>query len=241
MFLLFVTASLHGQEKLNSDLADQTDSPELVETGAFQLETGYLHVTYTKESPSWIIRAMLRYAFAKHFELRLNSEDGIGRDRYIEEALESGYPFSLSTKVVFIKGQTNLPDLALVSYFGLPFTARTKTQEGYWPQTHVLAVEQKVIESARLTFNVAAQQEAYSPHWGLRTNIQLMIDLNDKAGMFSEFYSLYTQRSAPSHNLAAGITWSSMSVLQLHLAASRTLNPLFPHYSIWGGLAYVVK
>lgn len=227
-----------GSRAITADLPDETEETDLLEKGQLQAEIACLHTGFDKGIQPTIIQGLLRYGLLERLELRALIEDGAGRDRYMEETVQSTAPLALSAKVSLLKDHAVLPDITLVGYLKLPFTSRTKEQLPYWSPNLSLAFQNKLSDAWKLEYNMGAQQEAYSTDWAGFANASLHYRTEERFEFFIEYYGQYQKGESPFHNAGFGLFIQANSSIGFYAVAGRSIEYQPANYFVSCGAAF---
>lgn len=226
-------------KELNGDLSDETEETTLLDKGEIQFEFAYLHTAFISGIQPSIFQGLIKYGLFKRLELRLLIEEGYGRDKYIEETVQSTAPLAVSTKISLLKKHPILPDITLVAYLKLPFTSRTSEQLPYWSPNVSLAFQHKFGDKWKLEYNAGMQQEAYSTDWGEFANASLHFKVTDKAEVFAQYYGQYQSGEDPQHNAGGGLFYQFNNNVGVYCAAGSSI--LYATCSYCGSLGVVMR
>jgi len=236
--LLLYSDFLYGQEEeFNISIADKTEETGLLEKGQWQLEGGFLYNGYKKGAASEIEQFFIRYGLSKSIEVRVMTEEGNGRDRYIEETVQSTYPLSAGVKVKLLEDHAVLPDMTLVGYVHLPFTAHTKMQTLYWSPMIFMAFQHKLSDKWSIDYNAGAQQESYGTSWSGLFNGSVHYKFTKDLETFIEYFAQYEPLVLPQHNAGAGLTYSIGKHIALYLSGGHTIFYADYNYFLSAGAA----
>ena len=120
IILLLCAYSGRTQDRISSDLSDQTESADFVGAGRVQPEASSHYNVYRSGGYSLLGLGLIRCGLYSGGELRLLVEEGFERDRYMNETVQSNFPLSLSGKFRIIKETSGRPSVAVSAYLSLP-------------------------------------------------------------------------------------------------------------------------
>jgi Putative MetA-pathway of phenol degradation len=238
-FLLTGLVYSHAQDKEPFDIsiADKTEEPALLKKNETQLEAAFLRNYYTYDPSSSIFQGMVRYGLSNSLEVRLITEQGPGRDRYITKTTQSTYPLAAGMKVKLLENHQWLPDMTLVTYIHIPFAARKKAERLYWSPLIFMAFQHKLSEKWSLDYNAGAQQTAYGNSWAAVLNASVHYKMTDPLEIFGEYFAQYEPLEDPQHNLGGGISYVVNSWLALFVSGGSTIFSADGNYYFSGGAA----
>jgi hypothetical protein len=216
--------SSYGQEKeMNTDRPDQTEETQVVNKRQLQVETGFLYNHFDTGQSALISRTMVRYGISKKWEVGILVEQGRERDRYIKETVQSTYPLAVRIKTAVLESHTWLPDITLIGYLQLPYTA-VHTKEGWRRSTSLMAAFLHEVGSDwKIEYNVGFQQEAFSDDIAWKVNSSVHYKLTKKAELFVGYFSRFQLNEDPFHNLDAGISYKVKDNMQIDLAGGSSI------------------
>lgn len=232
-----VAADGQNQSEFNISVADKTEEPALLLQNEWQLETGFLHNSYDDAPASEIAQMFLRHSVSDKIELRMLIEDGKGRDRYISKTVQATYPLAIGAKIKIQENHPQLPDMTVVGYLQLPFTAHNKAQSGYWSPMIFMAFQHQLNDKWSLSYNAGGQQEAFGTSWSGIFNGALHYKITEKLEVFSEYFAQYEPHATPQHNIGGGATWKLSEHFAVYIAAGSSINAEQGNHFYTGGLA----
>ena len=234
--ILFLTLTGRSQEKINTDRPDQSDGASVVSRGKVQLETELYYNSFWEGKPALISSTLLRFGIVNNIELRLLTEQGQERDRFIAETTQGLYPLAVSAKVAIVKDLRMLPDISLVGYLHCPVTSG-KENGRYWSPIITLVLE-KEFDRFTFTTNASIKQEAFEKKWIWQGGGEIKMELSDHFSAFAEYFAQYDKQEAPLHNVDSGILWYIQPKWMVHVAAGTNIFTSERNYFINTGLAF---
>lgn len=223
-------------------LCDQTEDPGVLDKGCGQVEAGVLYNTYRSLPESMIGQLMLRFGLSGNCELRMLAEDGKGRDRYMEETVQSVAPLALGAKLVLVDDHPWLPDLSLLGYLKLPFTSRSREQTAYWSPMLLLAFQHGKDDSKwKLCYNIGLQQEVYGKDWAGLGNLSVHYSVSDRLETFAEYFAQFQQGELPQHNLCGGFSCQLCKTIAVYLSGGSTVYYEHSNRFLTAGIAALLR
>lgn len=223
---------------MHVDLPDETEETEVVDKGTLQVETQVLFNKFCSGDKSLIGQVMLRGGLFKNIEGRLLVEQGDNRDQYIEETVQSTFPVAASLKAAILKNHKWIPDISVVGYLQLPFTATTREQSVYWSPIFIAAFQNKIGDKFKLDYNAGIQQEAFSAQWVWLVNSTIHYKVLDKLEAFLEYYAQYSNSDEPQHNLGGGLALQAGKHVEFYVSGGNTIFADAANHFFSGGAAY---
>lgn len=218
IILLLFSFLTRGQEYINTDRPDQTESPFVMGKRSLQIESGFLYNKFDKHKSAYIFRNLIRYGISHWMEVRLLTEEGANREVYIEETVQSTYPLAASTKILIARDQKWKTAVTLVGYVELPFTATTRERKEYWSPCVLMAFGNKFNKTFSVEYNVGLKQNAYDPEWGGVFNTSFKYFFTRKFQGFTEYYSQLSFDKTSDHNIDTGLMFSPWIDFQIDVA-----------------------
>jgi hypothetical protein len=215
---------LYSQEKeMNTDRPDQTEEPDVVGKGKFQLEAGVLYNDFDTGRSALINRTVMRYGVSKKWEVGMLIEQGQERDRYIQETVHSTYPLAIRVKGVLLENHAWLPNITVIGYLQLPYTS-FHTKGGWRRSSSLLAAFlHEAGAKWKIEYNAGFQQEAFEPDITWLVNGSIHYKATEKIELFAGYYSQLKSHEAPFHNIDAGISYKIKENIQIDLAGGSSI------------------
>ncbi|MBS1622139.1 MAG: transporter [Bacteroidetes bacterium] len=209
-FLLLFTShiSFAQVENINTDRPDQSDGVYTVPKNKFQIENG---VTISKNT--FLNNFMLRYGLFHSTEIRLLSDAGK------EDEAKGLKPFSISLKQRIIRQHNLLPAITFVGYMTFEQLAGKAFRSNRIPFRMELAFENELTDKFVLDYNVGTSEQFKA----LNLTMNLGFAPSDKISTFIEYFSTI-KRSAPEHNMDAGIVFTLKPQLEFDIACGGSLS-----------------
>jgi hypothetical protein len=233
--IISLPISLFSQDKISTELPDQSYSADLMDAKKFQLETS-LYYNSIKENPNpVIVSSLLRYGLKDKIELRLLVEQGDHRDIYITETAHATYPLAFGAKFELLEEKKGRPGVALVAYVQLPFTNFDK-QNSQWSPAFIGAIEKR-ISNFTITCNTGIKEQAFEHTWESVNTADLKYELSEKVQVFTEYFGEYQAHESPLHNVDAGMMLVLGKNYQVHLAGGTSVAHHPGYYFVNTGIA----
>jgi hypothetical protein len=220
------------------DMPDETQETDLIDKGAWQVETAYLHNSYKEGRHSSIWQGLFRYGVSKHLELRLLVETGSNLQRYVEKTVQSTYPVAASAKILLVKDHRYLPDMSLVTFLQLPVYNINKNKKAYLSPAFLLAFQNELGRKWKLEYNTGIQQEAFSTQWAWMGNAAIHYKLVDPLELFIEYFAQYQHGESPQHNAGYGVAYQLNNYIEFFIMAGSTVDYDESNHYINGGVAF---
>lgn len=209
--------------EFNISIADKTEETGLLEKGQWQVEGGFLLNRYRHGASSDIGQLFIRHSISDKLEVRLLTEEGRGRDRYISETVQSTYPLAIGSKLKILENHSFLPVMTLVGYINLPFTAHSKQQSHYWSPMIFMAFQHQLSDKWSIDYNAGAQQEGFGTTWAALLNGSVHYRVTEKLESFVEYYAQYEPAGPPQHNIGGGLSLEITTHIAVYLAGGSSV------------------
>lgn len=146
----------------------------------------------------------------------------------MDETVQSTYPLSAGGKLLILKDHKWLPDMAIVSFVKLPFTAHTKAEEIHWSAMGAFAIEH-TFGKWKLGYAPGIQQQLASADIAETISVSLHYKLMQQLEIFTDYFAQYEHGTEPQHNADAGITYQFSNHIAGFLYAGSSINA--PEYN----------
>lgn len=226
-----------GQE-MNTDMPDETVETSLVDKGQLQIETAVLYNRFRESPQAKIGELLIRYGLSDRVEVRVSAEDGVARDRYLEETVQSNYPLALGAKIILLKDHDQLPDITLMSGLKLPFTSRSGDQSTYWSPIFLVAFQNSFYEKWKLEYNAGIQQEVFSADWVWLANGSLHYKIQPALEAFVEYYAQFKPGELPQHNVGGGLSFQHNNQISTYISGGSSVEYHDYNYFFIAGIAF---
>lgn len=230
MFFFIWTDSSLGEPPppISTDRILQTNSPDILQPGYFQLETGFYSYETDKENNikskhTFLNNTSYRMGFRENMELRLGFY-GYNFQNIGSENDNGSSDAELSTKILLAKGSESSPKTTLNAGFTVPtgedsFSSNTVDPFfSFIPSfSHFLPDSIYNDNSLGITWNDANGDFKYGTLWGFNISKSVIF--------YGEFFgSLPIDSGSNSHGFDWGFTWAPKNNLQLDIFAGKSLN-----------------
>ena len=240
-FFIWASNALGEPPPISTDRILQTNSPDIIQPGYSQIETGfYAYETDTenniKTKHSLFNNTIYRIGFREEMELR------VGFYGYNLQHIGSGDDSGssdgeLSTKVLLLEGSESKPKTTLNAGLTVPTGNDTFSSDradpffSFIPSfTHFLPDSFYNDNSLGVTWNDGNADFKYGTLWG--TNI------SESVIFYGEFFgSIPIDSGSNSHGFDWGFTWAVKNNLQLDIFAGKSLNDSATDFFINAGFS----
>lgn len=226
-----------GQERIDTDRPDQTESVYTVPLhyvqgelgfGRESLRTRYYQLTY----PAFLFK----YGITRHVEIRVEGELLSDRLRLFEGLQkESGFePLEVGAKAALIEEKGLRPKTSLIVHLGLPFTGHHYDREqDIYPSFRFL-FQHSLTSTIGLGYNLGAEWDGYTrtPAWTY--TISPNINLGKKWYAYVEAFGSVQRGFLPQHQVDGGFAYYIGNDTKIDLSAGAGLgdSPLRHYVSL---------
>ena len=236
---LFVTTfSLAAQENTTSlgtlitDRPDQTESPNVVPKGFFQVETGAFFESFDKnniKTENYTFNTTLvRFGLLDNLELRLGwdfTETSTKVNGNKLDNVASGLnPLLLGFKTGIAKENGAFPEIGFLGHLYLPFTA----SKDYKPETtgvdFRLAFAHTLSDTSSLSYNVGAAWGDDSSEASYVYTIAYGQGITEKLSAYAELYGDMPENNSSNHYWDAGLTYLLSDNVQLDATVGTSIT-----------------
>ena len=229
ILLLAWTSNASGEPPpISTDRILQGNSPDILQPGYFQIETGFYSYETDKEnnlkSKHTILNSSsFRIGFRENLELRMGFY-GYNFQHIGSEDDSGSSDSELSTKVLLLKASESSPKTTLNAGISVPTGDDSFSSNKVDPFfsfipsfTHFLPESFSNDNSIGVTWNNANADFKYGTIWGY--------SISESVGFYGEFFgSIPIDSGSNSHGFDWGFTWAVKNNIQLDIFAGKSLN-----------------
>ncbi|MGV3505409.1 MAG: transporter [Adhaeribacter sp.] len=239
-----------GAEELKTDRPSQTQGPEVVPRGSWQVETGMQYqkekMTAFKHKQLLYPEALLRVGLLEQAELRLQGaykkeawdriDPTLGANPEDRKGWEN---LQVGTKVHLWEGRGILPETGLLAYATLPVGKKQLRPGQVLPDGRLL-FENKISDKLALQYN-AGYRKRPDPEESpgeLVYSASANLKLGDKLTCFTEFFGFKARQARPENTLDAGLLVLLLPSLQWDFIGGLGLSQSAPDFFAGTGLSW---
>lgn len=213
----------HYSEPLITDRPDQTESPNVLQKGFLQVETGSFFESFEdkniKKENFTYNTTLVRFGLLDNLELRLGWDFTEGKTKINGNAtnnVTSGFnPLLLGIKTSIAKEKGVFPEIGLLGHLYLPFTASTDYKPENTGVDFRFALAHTLNENSSLSYNLGAAWGNDSPEASFVYTIAYGIGVTEKLGAYAELYGDLPENNKANHLWDAGLTYLISKNIQL--------------------------
>ncbi|MFM9027486.1 MAG: transporter [Bacteroidota bacterium] len=221
--VLINVVSVFGQESIQTDRPDQTESSYLVPAGTLQFESGMNYERPGNGSEVLVHPTLLwRLGLNDRFELRLISDLTTQK---INDASSFGLdPLAVGFKANLLEERGWIPRTSFIAHLTLPWAAtENRIVDNHYPDFRFTFLN-NVSEKVALGYNVGAQWDGISASPTFLYTFAPCFVLGEKLGCYIEAFGYFPEDRKADHRIDAGFTYLVNSDAQLDLSAGKTLT-----------------
>jgi len=244
--LLIVSFKNYSQtlDAIVPDRPGQTNPPNIVPVGIYQLETGFSREsskTGDIVTTNFLYNtSLLRIGLLENCELRLIFEyAGTKIDSPAQSSTINGFnPISIGTKLDVCPEKGIIPQTSLNVSVGLPYFGKQEFRPPYLAPSFFLLMQNTLSDRYSLGYNLGLQWDGNRPNATAVYSISLSMTVLESLSIFTEFYGFSTEKSATDYHSDFGCAYLINNNLQLDISGGVALNAIVPDSFIACGLAW---
>ena len=227
----------HNNHSIITDRPDATESPNTVEPGFIQIETGGYYTRFEENEITFETlgynTTLARIGLLENLELRLgvNYEDNritskMGTTETTTD-FESFTPMLAGIKINLFEGRSGT-DFGFLGHIYLPFT--TRTPDGITPEPSTtgadfrFSVGHDLSKRSAIAYNLGGQWAGDDTGMAFVYTVAYGYALSDKIGAYVELYGDAPELSSANHYWDAGFTYLAGWNLQYDLTFGRSIT-----------------
>src|SRR5262245_37705295 len=241
-------AAAAAAEPLSADRPGVANPPDVVASGAIQLEGGLLferetHGSGPNTSTVTVPGGLLRVGLLSFLEFRVSANGYVFEKQSSGSNRSSGSDLAIGSRARLLDQQGIRPATALEFDLSLPTGSDAVTSGGVDP-SGLLLVEWSFCDRFVLDGNLGLASVSRGNHVSGRAfqvspSLSLGASLGASTQLFVEYYATFSDRSIPDKNaLDGGFSWLVDDDLQLDFSAGAGLDHAAPDFSVSAGVAW---
>ena len=219
-------------ETIVTDRPDQTESPNLVPTGFFQIETGFLYEEM--ENPNFQEKnltyntTLFRYGLLNNLELRLGfdcSKTETSLKNNPKNEVSNGMsPLYVGFKIGVAEEKGMLPTIGFLGGAVLPFTAAEGFRPAHTGGEFRFAFAHTLGDKWGLSYNAGISWNGNDPTASYLYSMVLGYSFTEKLSVFAEIYGDFPEGEKAQHLADTGLTYLISKNFQLDISAGTGLS-----------------
>lgn len=228
MGLLLSSIIVFGQEKIETDRPDQTETPFTVPKKFFQAEFGFNKENISDDAYQWVHpTALLKYGISNKLEFRLETNFGTETIKLNDQKFSSTIlePVEIGAKLSLFEEKGLLPKTSLIAHVGLPFLASKEVKPDDLPFIARISMQNSISKDISLGYNFGIEKNGFDamPNWFY--TLAPGFNLGEKWYAYVEVFGFIKQNELPDHNLDGGIAYFISNNVKIDLSAGLGLSP----------------
>lgn len=232
LFLLFNLSAFAQEqqpEPIATDRPDQTETPELVPKGMFQMENGFSFEKAGRDSKNFVVpSSLMKYGFNGKFEFRLIAEFVI--DETGGTKISGLNPILVGFKVAVCDEKGILPKTSLIGHMSIPDLASDDFKTTYYAPEFRFTMQHTLSDKVNLGYNLGAEWDGESPEPTFIYTLTSGFELSQKAGCFIELYGFAPQKDKADHRIDGGFTYLLSNDMMIDASGGFGLTENAPDY-----------
>lgn len=226
-----------NSEPIQTDRPDQTETPAIVPTGMFQVETGLTFQKNNVNSKIYSFPSTLwKYGVNKNIELRLITEFVFEKN---QNKKSTGFlPIYVGFKVKLMDEKGYIPKTSFIAHIGLPKVASKKYRIDYLAPEFRFTMQHNLSKKLTLAYNLGAEWDGFSAESTLIYTLTTGYSLSKKVGSYLELYGFSPQNDKSNHNFDGGFTYLINDDFMLDLSSSIGITNNAPKYYFALGISF---
>lgn len=226
LFLLIFPTIVYSQDSIISDRPGQSDGSTTLPKLSLQIESGMLLQFYEEtnfsEKQIAFPTNLFRYGLTENFELRFANQYQIIRDQISGSEITGISDLELGFKFRLINDANINTELAILSHLLIPSGSKELTNGKYGSITKI-AISHELSDNMSLGYNLGYNYFGYGDG-DLTYSISIGNAINEKAGLYIEYYGEFSEFKHNISNFDAGITYKISKVFQVDCSFGTGIN-----------------
>ncbi|MBS1492787.1 MAG: transporter [Bacteroidetes bacterium] len=263
--LFFLTPVILFAQDIESDRPDKTDSPNTLDKGKFQIETGIeyslhkfdnisvygLDTSYNLNLRIKTLTApttLFRYGLLKNVELRLGFDfdrQTLSSDNNVEFGNSGSLslnPPTIGAKVFISKGEGIIPDFGVIGTVKLPKIGDEDKQVKYFVPELTLAFTNEINNKLSVGYNLGVAWSDDLEDKDFSYSASLGYSITPKLGSFAEIFGNIPKSGGVSdQNLDAGLTYLVKKNIVIDVYGGLGLSEESNNFFIGSGISIVLN
>jgi hypothetical protein len=226
--LILLTTLASAEEGMETDRPDFTEGVKPVESGRFQIESGYTYTRFSGGSEHTLPEGLLRIGVSDGFEARVGLP-GYSTSRDESEEVAGILDTSLGFKYEFWREIEGWPDLSMIGELSLPTGANALSAETFEPGVKMLWAYGFSDFGLSGNVNLSGPETNNERYLELATSLAIGTDITERWGVYGEFFTINplesSEKVSPNERyLNGGVTYRPKANIQLDFRVGTGLN-----------------
>jgi hypothetical protein len=224
-------------EPIATDRPDQTETPELVPKGMFQMENGFVYEKMNDDQKSIVSPTVLaKYGVNDNFELRLiieyNTAETAG------EKISGFNPVLIGTKIKMCDEKGLIPKTSFIGHLLLPDLASPGLKADYYAAMFRFTMQHTLSRKINLGYNLGTEWDGITPYATFIYTLTTGFSLTEKLGAYLEVFGFAPQNDSANHNADGGFTYLLSDNAMVDVSGGFGLTENAPDYFISCGFSF---
>ena len=243
--LVFVYGLCHAQTEqptISADRPGALTGTDVMPFHKLQWETG-VGFESTADGPRvfTLNTSLLRFGLFENAEIRVGTDFLMFNEGQAMEPTFGFAPLTVGMKTRFYEGEGLLPSVALLAEMKSPHVGTKELLPAHLAPTLHLLFEHTVTDWLGIGYNVGAEWDGATATPTTFLGLGLYFSLTEHIGTFIETYNYLHPEDDNQYLTEFGLTWLVSRRVQLDLAADLDFRNLGKHYSLSGGVAWLIN
>lgn len=243
--LVFICSLCQAQDELPTISADRpgyTWGTEVMQHHKIAWENGF---EYESEAngPHTITfnNTIVRYGIFEDVELRVGTSFLMWNDGQAMEPSFGIAPLTIGTKLKIYDGTNILPSVGLLAEFRSSHVGSKELLPAHLAPSMYLLFEHEINDWFNICYNVGEEWDGNSATPTTFLALSLGFNITESIGAFVESYNYLHPDERNRYLTEFGLTWLVSRRVQLDLAADMDFQNFGKHYTISGGVAWLIN
>ncbi len=240
---LLLASLTFGQEKIDTDRPDQTESAAIVPFHYFQGEFGFNKENLFEKNYDLIHpTALLKYGMKK-FEFRLEATCKTSYEHFIPDPKKTtGFePVELGFKAALWEEKKLLPKTSLIVHLGIPALSSGSFKPDHLVPSFRFTLQNSISETIGLGYNLGAEWDGFAPSPAWLYTFSPGFNFGKKWYAYIESFGFIRKNEAPQHSLDGGFAYYFSNDLKVDMSGGFGISKAAPKNYMALGFSFRVK
>lgn len=235
--IIFFSAQSQEINPIQADRPDQTETPFIVPTGMFQVETGFLYQKNDKSSTDYLAPTVLmKYGINENFELRLITD--LAFDQLNNEEFSGLKPLTIGFKVKIMEEKGILPKTSFIGHLSLPNAASSQFETDFFAPEFRFLMQHTLSDKISFSYNLGAEWDGFTAEPTFIYTTALGYSITDKFGSYIEIFGFAPQENKANHSTDAGFTYLISDNFMVDLSGGLGITSNAPNHFLSVGFSF---
>jgi len=207
-----------GQDEIDTDRPDQTETPSIVPVNRFQMENGFVHQQAQEhESDLLLPTSLWKFGINENLELRLETD--IIYNKFADSTQSGLSPVIVGLKVKLWEEKGILPQASLITQFELPKLASKELQLDYLAPEIRFLFQNTLTKKADLGYNLGVNWDGETNDPVYAYTFSPNISITEKLKAYVEAYGFMPAHHHGEHWADGGFMYLITKDIQVDISA----------------------